>query len=152
LYERLCKQVAATQQGGEENEEEWGEEEWQPAPELLSELLKDGVELIRSESSQAKWDAVCRLIDQGEGEKIVLFAQPIETVSVVAEVLEQRYGVKPALIIDNQPDHEHTRQVARFQSSEGPRFLVSSKAGSEGLNIQSARCLIHLDVSWIRWN
>jgi len=148
LYERLCKQVAATQQGGEEDEEEWGEEGWQPDPELLSELLADGVELIRSKSSQAKWDAVCRLIDQREGEKIVLFAQPVETVSVVAEVLEQRYGVKPALIIGNQPDHERTRQVARFQSSEGPRFLVSSKAGSEGLNMQSAPCLIHLDVPW----
>jgi hypothetical protein len=150
LFGRLVKQVgkAALQQVGDEDEEDWDEAEWRPDPELLAQLLDEGVQLIESGSSQAKWDAVCDLIDRFEGEKVVLFAQPVETVSVVAAVLEKRYGIKPAIIIGNQPDHERTAQVSRFQSDDGPRFLVSSKAGGEGLNMQRARYLIHLDVPW----
>lgn len=150
LFARLVKQVgsAALQQVVEEDEEGWDDEEWRPDPRVLAQLLDEGVELIQSGSSQAKWDAVCDLIDQFEGDKVVLFAQPVETVSVVASVLEHRYGIKPAIIIGNQPDHERTAQVAQFQSEDGPRFLVSSKAGGEGLNMQRARYLIHLDVPW----
>jgi len=150
LFARLVKQVgkAALQQVGDEDEEDWDEAEWRPDPELLAQLLDEGVQLIESGSSQAKWDAVCDLIDRFEGEKVVLFAQPVETVSVVAAVLEKRYSIKPAIIIGNQPDHERTAQVLRFQSDDGPRFLVSSKAGGEGLNMQRARYLIHLDVPW----
>lgn len=150
LFARLVKQVgkAALQQVGDEDEEDWDEAEWRPDPELLAQLLDEGVQLIESGSSQAKWDAVCDLIDRFEGEKVVLFAQPVETVSVVAEFLEKRYGIMPAIIIGNQPDHERMAQVSRFQSDDGPRFLVSSKAGGEGLNMQRARYLIHLDVPW----
>lgn len=150
LFARLVKQVgsAALQQVEEEDEEAWNDEEWRPDPKVLAQLLDEGVELIKSGSSQAKWDAVCDLIDQFEDDKVVLFAQPVETVSIVASVLEQRYGIKPAIIIGNQPDHERSSQVARFQSDDGPRFLVSSKAGGEGLNMQRARYLIHLDVPW----
>lgn len=150
LFARLVKQVgsSALQQVVEEDEEAWDDEEWRPDPQLLARLLEEGVELILSGSSQAKWNAVCDLIDQFEGEKVVLFAQPVETVSIVASVLQQRYGITPAIIIGNQPDHERTAEVAHFQSDDGPRFLVSSKAGGEGLNMQSARHLIHLDVPW----
>lgn len=150
LFARLVKQVgnAVLNEMGEEDEEDWEREEWRPDPLLLAQLLDQGVELIQSGSSQAKWEAVCDLIDRFEGEKVVLFAQPVETVTVVASFLESRYGVKPAIIIGSQSDSDRTEQVARFQSDCGPRFLVSSKAGGEGLNMQRARHLIHLDVPW----
>jgi superfamily II DNA or RNA helicase len=150
LFTRMVKQIgtAALAQVSEEDEEQWDDQEWRPNPDLLAQLLDDGVNLIRNGSSQAKWDAVCELIDRYEGEKVVLFAQPVETVSVVATVLEHRYGTRPAIIIGNQPGDERELQVMRFQSETGPRFLVSSKAGGEGLNMQRARILIHLDVPW----
>ncbi|QPN61975.1 DEAD/DEAH box helicase [Synechococcus sp. CBW1004] len=150
LFARLVKQVgnAVLNEISEEDEEEWDCDEWRPDPVLLAQLLDQGVELIQSGSSQAKWEAVCDLIDRFEGEKVVLFAQPVETVTVVASFLEKRYGVKPAMIIGSQTDSDRTSQVARFQSDCGPRFLVSSKAGGEGLNMQRARHLIHLDVPW----
>lgn len=150
LFDRITKQIGSRTllQDDAEDEEEWEEEVWRPDPDLLSELLHEGIGLIRSGAAQAKWDALCSLIDRAGDEKVVLFAQPVETVTVVADVLAKRYGVKPALIIGNQSDEERTAQVARFQSDTGPRFLVSSKAGGEGLNMQRARYLIHLDVPW----
>jgi len=153
LYDRMLKQIgqAALGQLGEEDDEsgeDWEEEQWRPDPKLLGALLDEGVELIRSGAASTKWDAVCDLIDRADGEKVVLFAQPVETVSVVTEVLQRRYGQRPAMIIGNQSEGERTAQVAQFQSEGGPRFLVSSRAGGEGLNMQRAHRLIHLDVPW----
>lgn len=150
LYDRIKKQIgnAALQQLGQEDEEEWDEEPWRPDPDLLADLLDEGVALIRDGASESKWDRVCTLIDAAPGEKVVLFAQPVETVTVVADFLYRRYGERPAIIMGNQSEDDRSAQVARFQSIDGPRFLVSSKAGGEGLNMQRARRLIHLDVPW----
>ena len=88
------------------------------------------------------------MIRQSEQEKVVLFAQPVETVAVVARYLEQAFGCKPAIIIGDQSEEERRAEVAAFRRPDGPRFLVSSRAGGEGLNMQVARRLIHLDVPW----
>lgn len=149
LYQRLAPKV-----GIDIAEEEMSDDEdavddvWRPDSEHLANLLCEGVELIRSNAARAKWDAVRDLIDQANGEKVVLFAQPVETVTLVAGILEQIYGERPAVIIGNQSDGERMAEVDRFQSNDGPQFLVSSRAGGEGLNMQRARRLIHLDVPW----
>lgn len=149
LYERVLRQIGKhVLEEVDEDDEEWEDEEWRPDADMLGALLEEGVGLIGSGAAQAKWDAVCRLIDAGEGEKVVLFAQPVETVTVVAAILERRYGQKPAVIIGNQSDAERLAEVDRFQADGGARFLVSSRAGGEGLNMQRARRLIHLDVPW----
>lgn len=152
LYERIKRQIGANMlaQSEDEDEEEFQAEDeiWRPDPDALGLLLEDGVKLISSGAAQAKWDAVCKLIDDAGDEKIVLFAQPVETVTVVAGILAQRYGQQPAIIIGNQTDEERQSQVNHFQADNGARFLVSSKAGGEGLNMQRARRLIHLDVPW----
>lgn len=152
LFERLKRQIGASALGQSEDDDDddydSDEEEWRPEPETLAALLEDGVRLIASGAAQAKWDAVCNLIDDAGDEKIVLFAQPVETVTVIADILERRYGQRPAIIIGNQTDDERITQVNHFQADGGARFLVSSKAGGEGLNMQRARRLIHLDVPW----
>lgn len=155
LYQRLLKQVQPNmlaelaEEDAEEIElDENDNEVWRPDGGALAALMDQGVALIKSDAATKKWDAMCNLIDQAQGEKIVLFAQPVETVTLVADILEKRYGHKPSVIIGNQTDDERLAQVARFQSDDGPRFLVSSKAGGEGLNMQKARRLIHLDVPW----
>ncbi len=151
LYKRLQKQIGSSALLLIEDEEiiEIDEEEvWRPDPILLSKLLDEGVKLIQENAGQAKWEAVFKLIEESANEKIVLFAQPVETVTAIAEILEKRYCEKPALIIGNQNDTDRMQQVSNFQSDLGPRFLVSSKAGGEGLNMQKARRLIHLDVPW----
>jgi superfamily II DNA or RNA helicase len=150
LFDRIQRQMGlhVDNELSDEDEEEWDEDIWRPDAHHLATLIRTGIALIKSDAATAKWDAVCKLIDEAGEEKVVLFAQPVETVTVVADVLERRYGQRPALIIGNQSDEERTEQVNSFQSIDGPRFLVSSKAGGEGLNMQKARRLIHLDVPW----
>lgn len=149
LYERIVRQIGSHVLEVEiEDDEEWEDEEWRPDPETLAALLEEGVMLISSGAAQAKWEAVCKLIDVAGEEKIVFFAQPVETVTVVADILERRYGQRPAIIIGNQSDAERQAEVDHFQADGGARFLVSSRAGGEGLNMQRARRLVHLDVPW----
>lgn len=148
LYDRIVKQVGSQALKVVEDDDETWEEEWHPDADALAALLEEGVELISGDAAQAKWDEVCRLVDESNGEKIVFFAQPVETVTVVADILEQRYGERPAVIIGNQTDEERRAEVDHFQADGGARFLVSSRAGGEGLNMQRARRLIHLDVPW----
>lgn len=150
LFARLIKQIGLQKDNDDEvsDLEEIDDEPWTPDPVLLADLLREGVSLLGTDAADAKWEALCKIIENSDGEKIVFFAQPVETVGVVASFLKKRFGVNPAIIIGNQSDDERLAQVASFQSVDGPRFLVSSRAGGEGLNMQRARRLVHLDVPW----
>ncbi len=121
---------------------------WEPDPVLLGQLLDEGVALCTAVGDR-KWEQIeeqC-LIPAGD-EKVVLFAQPVETVTALARFLRLRYGVDPALIIGNQGDDERQEIIQSFWRPDGPQFLVSSRAGGEGINLQIARRLVHVDVPW----
>lgn len=152
LFLRIQKQIGidrSDDSSGDDVEEIPEEErDWRPDPSALERLLLQGVELVHSPAAHAKWTALSQIIDAAEGEKIVFFAQPVETVTVVAQYLARVYNEQPCVIIGNQTDKERVDQVTRFQSATGPRFMVSSRAGGEGLNMQRARRLVHLDVPW----
>jgi hypothetical protein len=79
---------------------------------------------------------------------VVLFAQPIETVTALSRYLERKTKRRPALIIGGQSDQERQAEVDSFRKPDGPQFLVSSRAGGEGINLQVARRLVHIDVPW----
>lgn len=114
----------------------------------LAALISQGIQLVRSPRQQ-KWDRLFSEVLQPAGmEKIVLFAQPIETVSALSTWLEKKTGRRPAIIIGGQSDADREQQVALFKSSSGPQFLISSRAGGEGINLQFSRRLVHLDVPW----
>ena len=91
LYDRFCKQVRAQMARddlSDEDEEQIDDDDWRPNVETLSSLLRDGVELINSPAASAKWNELTKLIAAADQEKIVLFAQPVETVLVVANFLK----------------------------------------------------------------
>jgi len=114
----------------------------------LAELIRDGIALARS-AQQPKWQKLWEsALGPSEPEKIVLFAQPIETVMALATWLERTTGTRPALIVGGQSDGDRDREVGRFRDDPQTRFLISSKAGGEGINLQFARRLVHLDVPW----
>lgn len=114
----------------------------------LADLLSSGLEVLR-EAGDSKWDLLrAKVLDPAQGERVVLFAQPIETVTAVAAYLERVYGERPAVIVGGQSDQERQSEIDKFWRPKGPRFLVSSRAGGEGINLQVARRLVHIDVPW----
>jgi len=123
-------------------------EPWMPNPALLADLLGEGIELLRTAGDE-KWEFIYqRVLAPAGNDKVVLFAQPIETVTALAGFLERRCGRAPALIIGNQAQEDREQQVRDFWRSDGPQFLVSSRAGGEGINLQVAHRLVHVDVPW----
>lgn len=121
---------------------------WRPDTAALAAVLRNGLQLLATQRT-AKWDLLRDQVLTNVGhEKVVLFAQPIETVAALANYLERLDGRRPALIIGGQTPEERSAQVSLFRDPSGPRFLVSSRAGGEGLNLQVARILVHVDVPW----
>jgi len=72
----------------------------------------------------------------------------IETVTALAGYLELTTGQRPALIVGGQNDATRQREIDLFRRPDGPQYLVSSRAGGEGINLQVARRLVHLDIPW----
>lgn len=149
LYHRLITEIGRQRDDDDiEDIEEGIFEEDELNHIALAALISQGIQLVRS-SRQQKWERLFSEVIQPAGmEKIVLFAQPIETVTALSTWLEKKTGRRPAIIIGGQSDAVREQQVALFKSSSGPQFLISSRAGGEGINLQFSRRLVHLDVPW----
>jgi superfamily II DNA or RNA helicase len=149
LFQRICKEIDRQRQDADIEDMEDADGE---LPELVSPaldlLLKDGIQLLRS-TPDDKWSILKeRILDPAGMEKIVLFAQPIETVTALASYLERTTGIRPSLIVGGQKDSSRQREIEAFRNPDGPRYLVSSRAGGEGINLQVSRRIVHLDVPW----
>lgn len=149
LFARVSKEVARQKQTEDVDDIEDPEEDnqWAPDPEQLSALLKQGVKLL-AQVADSKWNFIWDAILSRIGkEQVVLFAQPIETVTALSNFLSRKTGKRPALIIGGQTDVAREEEVRMFWDSE-TQFLVSSRAGSEGINLQCAHRVVHVDVPW----
>ena len=150
VFARIVREVSPQQQDDdvEDIDDDQDDRSARVPVQGLEDLLNEGMVILR-QSGDEKWQFIKeKLIDTAGGDKIVLFAQPIETVVAICRFLEKATGRKPALIIGGQSDAERQQQVESFRNPHGPQFLVSSRAGGEGINLQVARRLIHVDVPW----
>jgi superfamily II DNA or RNA helicase len=148
LYDRLRKQIGNLEEQEDAEELLDDEETWSPDPQLLGSLLTSGARLKREGADAEKWRVMLDLLREAGSEKVVLFCQPVETVAVVARFIEAEFGNYPSIVVGGQTDVERQEQVEAFRNPNGARYLVSSRAGGEGLNLQIARRLIHLDIPW----
>lgn len=153
LFRRMTMDIDRQRQSQDIEDLEDGDDDsqpqrWSPDTAALAGVLRDGVRLLR-EVGDSKWERIRGgVLDQVSGEKVVLFAQPVETVTAIARYLERIDGRKPAMIIGGQLEADRAAQVAAFWRPDGPRFLVASRAGGEGFNLQVAHVLVHVDVPW----
>jgi Helicase conserved C-terminal domain len=149
LFTRILKEIDRPDEDADiEDIEDPDDAFLDPDGPTLDSLLHEGIRLLRS-SPDDKWSMLKKhILDLAGDEKIVLFAQPIETVTALAGYLERITGVRPALIVGGQDDTTRQRAIDSFRRPDGPRYLVSSRAGGEGINLQVSRRLVHLDVPW----
>jgi SNF2 family DNA or RNA helicase len=148
LHARLVQQIGILDETEDAEDVEDAREPWRPDDAATARLLYDGVELKRNTADSEKWRVVDELLQEAGSEKVVLFCQPVETVEVVARHLLHRFGRQPAIIIGGQTETERSAEISHFCDPNGAQFIISSRAGGEGLNLQISRRLIHLDVPW----
>ncbi|MBT3279565.1 MAG: DEAD/DEAH box helicase family protein [Phycisphaerales bacterium] len=81
-------------------------------------------------------------------EKIVIFTTYLGSVDTLRSSIGQRF---PDAGVEILKGGDHGAKVAaerRFKRSDGPRVLVCTAAGREGINLQFARVLFNHDLPW----
>lgn len=113
----------------------------------LSKLLRQYASFMSSPQAKAKFDVLTRLLKEAD-EPFVVFAQSLDTVFEIKRHVE-KLDIPCSVIVGGQEPSERRKEMDDFTKSDrfDLRVLVSSAAGGEGINLQTAR-LIHFDLPW----
>lgn len=79
--------------------------------------------------------------------KALVFSQFVGHLSIVRKALDER-GISYQYLDGATPEKTRQSSVRAFQDGEGDVFLISLKAGGQGLNLTAADYVIHLDPWW----
>ncbi len=99
-------------------------------------------------SRDSKLEAFLVLLDGlGPSEKVLVFAEPLETIDYLRTALARQRIEALAYVGDLSPA-DRDRMVARFRDPDGPRVLLSTELGGEGRNFQHCHVLVNYDLAW----
>ena len=92
--------------------------------------------------------ALRQIWQQNPNEKVVIFATYLGTVEAIRTQLDQEF---PGAGVDVLKGGDHGAKTAaqrRFRRKDGPKVLICTAAGREGINLQFARILFNYDLPW----
>jgi Helicase conserved C-terminal domain len=104
--------------------------------------------IIRETKIQKLLDGLGTLWRQNDKEKIVIFATYIGTVDLISREIEKVYPGQGVTVLRGGDHGAKLAAERRFRSKDGPRVLVCTAAGREGINLQFARILFNFDLPW----
>ncbi|EJV56407.1 DEAD/DEAH box helicase [Bacillus cereus] len=81
-------------------------------------------------------------------EKIVIFATYLGTVEMLAQEIEIHYPGQGVTVLKGGDHGAKVAAEKRFRRVDGPKVLISTAAGREGINMQFARILFNFDLPW----
>ncbi len=109
-------------------------------------------------SAEAKWTELCRLLDEITKqalqekllqEKFLIFTEYRGTVDFLKRELESRYGDNTVVIIIGGMNADARQEsIDKFQKDSSSRFLISTQAGGEGINLQFCNIVVNYDLPW----
>lgn len=102
----------------------------------------------RETKAQKLLDGLGHLWRQNANEKIVIFATYLGTVDLIAREIEQAYPGQGVVVLRGGDHGAKLAAERKFRLKDGPRVLVCTAAGREGLNLQFARILFNFDLPW----
>ncbi|EED69271.1 SNF2-related protein [Comamonas testosteroni] len=102
----------------------------------------------RETKVQKLLDGLGHLWRQNANEKIVIFATYLGTVDLIAREIEQAYPGQGVVVLRGGDHGAKLAAERKFRLKDGPRVLVCTAAGREGLNLQFARILFNFDLPW----
>lgn len=102
----------------------------------------------RETKVQKLLDGLGTLWRQNPNEKIVIFATYLGTVDLLASGIEQVYPGQGVVVLRGGDHGAKVAAERRFRLKDGPRVLVCTAAGREGINLQFARVLFNFDLPW----
>lgn len=102
----------------------------------------------RETKAQKLLDGLGHLWRQNPAEKIVIFATYLGTVDLIAREIESAYPGQGVAVLRGGDHGAKVAAEKRFRQKDGPRVLVCTAAGREGINLQFARILFNFDLPW----
>jgi superfamily II DNA or RNA helicase len=102
----------------------------------------------RETKAQKLLDGLGILWRQNPNEKIVVFATYLGTVDLIAREIEQTFPGQGVAVLRGGDHGAKVAAERRFRQKDGPRVLVCTAAGREGINLQFARILFNFDLPW----
>ena len=102
---------------------------------------------VRLTEPSSKLDVLLQIIEDNEGEQIVVFSQFKQAIELAAERL-RRAKVSFVTITGDVPASERPAAIDRFQSGDAQIFLGTIGAGGEGITLTAASTVIFLDRDW----
>jgi SNF2 family DNA or RNA helicase len=101
------------------------------------------------ESKTVKLVAALKQIwSQNQYEKAVIFATYLGTVDTIKQELDIQFPNAGVEILKGGDHGAKTAAQKRFKRKDGPKILVCTAAGREGINLQFARILFNYDLPW----
>ena len=102
----------------------------------------------RETKVQKLLDGLGTLWRHNPNEKIVIFATYLGTVDLLAREIEKDYPGQGVIVLRGGDHGAKVAAERRFKTKDGPRVLVCTAAGREGINLQFARILFNFDLPW----
>ena len=162
------------------DEDEWEDDDWDDRPggareaheerllagataartaaELEAELARLGelealAGALRRSGADAKWREFDRILDDPlvADRKIVVFAEPRDTLAYLADRVRDRVGAPEAVatLHGGVPRAARRAIVAAFNDDPALRFLIANDAAGEGVNLQrGAHLMVNYDLPW----
>lgn len=166
--ERLEKKLdkLPPEEDEEEKDERYlGEQEEKAVLKTDRQLLKDEIRTLSDllaihVEREKKMDRLRGLLEQIDREtpeaKVLIFTEYRRTQEFLQEQLETRYGTGSVVLIHGDmklegktPEADSKRQSQRlFRDDSKVRFLISTEAGGEGINLQFCYILVNYDLPW----
>lgn len=81
-------------------------------------------------------------------EKIVVFTTYLGSVDALRDAIEKRFPGKGVEVLKGGDHGAKVAAEKRFKRPDGPRVLICTAAGREGINLQFARVLFNHDLPW----
>lgn len=102
----------------------------------------------RETKAQKLLDGLGTLWRLNPSEKIVVFATYLGTVDLIAREIDQTFPGQGVVVLRGGDHGAKVAAERRFRQKDGPRVLVCTAAGREGINLQFARILFNFDLPW----
>lgn len=93
-------------------------------------------------------DALRQLWQVNPDEKVVIFATYLGSVDSIRDAIVQTFPGKGVDILKGGDHGAKTAAQRRFRRKDGPKVLICTAAGREGINLQFARILFNYDLPW----
>src|SRR5262249_29950291 len=85
---------------------------------------------------------------QDASERVVIFATYLGTVDLLGREIETAYPGQGVVVLRGGDHGAKLAAERKFRQKDGPKVLVCTAAGREGINLQFARILFNFDLPW----